>query len=37
VGNVPLKITMGDPPIEGEVVCKERLGGLLKHYERKAA
>jgi len=21
---------------KGEVVCKERLGGLLKHYERKA-
>lgn len=37
VGNVPLTINAGDPPTEGEVVCKERLGGLLKHYERKAA
>ena len=37
VGNVPLKICPGDPPTEGEVVCQERLGGLLRHYERKAA
>ena len=27
VENIPL----------GEVVCRERLGGLLRHYERKAA
>ena len=37
VGNAPLKICPCDPPTEGEVVCKERLGGLLRHYERKAA
>jgi hypothetical protein len=24
-------------PAAGEVVCKERLGGLLKHYYRQAA
>jgi hypothetical protein len=22
---------------EGEIVCRERLGGLLKHYHRRAA
>ena len=37
VGNVPLKIHEGEPPMEGEVVCHERLGGLLKHYQRHAA
>jgi hypothetical protein len=26
-----------DYPSEGEIHCKERLGGLLKHYYRKAA
>jgi hypothetical protein len=30
------------PPVEGgiameEVICEERLGGLLKHYYRRAA
>ena len=40
-GNLPL--SMDKPPDEveclgpGDVVCRERLGGLLKHYERKAA
>jgi putative transposase len=24
-------------PCEGEVLCRERLGGLLRHYYRKAA
>ena len=36
LGNVPvsgLPLGTGD----GEVVCRERLGGLLKHYERTAA
>jgi len=38
-----LKTTMKDPPPEmttiplDDVVCHERLGGLLKHYERRAA
>ena len=33
--NVPLS---GLPPARhGEIVCRERLGGLLKHYERVAA
>jgi putative transposase len=27
----------GPPPNAAEVVCKERLGGLLKHYSRRAA
>ena len=37
-------IMPGKPPPEdesiprlGDVVCRERLGGLLKHYERRAA
>jgi len=35
LGNVPLS---GLPATgNGEVVCRERLGGLLKHYERRAA
>jgi len=35
LGNVPLS---GSPPVgDGEVECRERLGGLLKHYERVAA
>jgi len=25
------------PPTEGKIVCEEHLGGLLKHYYRKAA
>jgi len=28
---------LNSPPTSGEVVCRERLGGLLKHYERAAA
>jgi putative transposase len=27
----------GPPPAPGELVCEERLGGLLKHYTRRAA
>jgi putative transposase len=34
-GNVPL--TGDSAPTEGDVVCRERLGGLLRHYYRKAA
>lgn len=37
VANVPLRPYEGEPPTEGEVVCHERLGGLLKHYQRQAA
>src|SRR6266852_1898182 len=37
VGNVSLKVAADDPASEGEIVCHERLGGVLKHYERKAA
>jgi putative transposase len=37
VGNAPLKINPGEPAPEGEVVCHERLGGVLKHYQRQAA
>ncbi len=25
------------PPMEGEIACRERLGGLLKSYYREAA
>jgi putative transposase len=35
LGNVPLS---GLPETgDGEIVCREWLGGLLKHYERRAA
>jgi transposase InsO family protein len=38
VGNVPLaQASDGPPPEKGRVLCKERLGGLLRHYYRKAA
>jgi putative transposase len=33
-GNVPL--TPAAAPPEGEVRCRERLGGLLRHYYRRA-
>jgi len=40
-GNVPLTGEWPEPedgkPPDGEIVCQQRLGGLLKHYERKAA
>ena len=43
--NVPLPVAQdddaGEPRVlpfpSGEVVCRERLGGLLKHCHRKAA
>jgi putative transposase len=42
LGNVPLGMSSVVPePVEampvGDLVCHERLGGLLKHYERNAA
>lgn len=42
VGNVPLSEVGSDAPPtlpfpSGEVVCQERLGGLLRHYHRSAA
>lgn len=42
LGNRPPNATeaaeeIGMPPPAGEVICHERLGGLLKHYERAAA
>ena len=36
VGNV-LLFPVGEPANDGPVACKERLGGLLKFYHRKAA
>src|SRR5262245_46733988 len=41
-GNVPLpQADVAEPPVlpfpSGEVRCRERLGGLLKHYHREAA
>jgi len=41
-GNVPLAVAdADDPPAvqfpEGKVECRERLGGLLRHYYRAAA
>jgi hypothetical protein len=42
VGNVPLPYAAEDesrilPFPSGEVMCRERLGGLLKHYYHEAA
>lgn len=34
--NLPLS-GGGPPEPEGEIICHERLGGLLKHYTRRAA
>lgn len=40
-GNLPLSMDQPPDPVEslgpGDVVCHERLGGLLRHYVRKAA
>jgi len=35
-GNLPLG-GAGPDPGGGEVLCRERVGGLLKHYNRRAA
>jgi len=35
-GNVPLTRSL-QPEAEGEIVCRERLGGVLRHYYREAA
>jgi putative transposase len=38
LGNEPLlKLPPAEPILGGEIVCEERLGGLLKHYVRRAA
>jgi putative transposase len=37
IGNELLTPPAQPPPDEGEVVCESRLGGLLKHYHRRAA
>lgn len=41
MGNKPLTgdwpTENGQLPDDSQIVCRERLGGLLKHYERKAA
>lgn len=38
MGNQPLlRLADAESAEDGEVVCEERLGGLLKHYYRKAA
>ena len=37
MGNSPLTEPTGTVPTDGEVRCQERLGGLLRHYYRKAA
>ena len=40
-GNLTLSVADGDAPptvpIEGRVECRERFGGLLRHYYRAAA
>ena len=35
--NSPLTGSVGETPSDGEILCQERLGGLLRHYYRKAA
>jgi hypothetical protein len=35
--NLPLTGDWSAPPSDGEIVCRERLGGLLRHYYRRAA
>jgi hypothetical protein len=35
LGNVPLNPVADEPQAEGEIVCHECLGGLLKHFERQ--
>ncbi len=37
IGNRLIVEPPGAPPGSGEIVCEERLGGVLKHYHRKAA
>jgi transposase InsO family protein len=36
LGNAPIEPRLGEPPIEGEIVVDERLGGLLRSYRRSA-
>lgn len=35
--NVPLTGDWSEPAIAGEIKCKKRLGGVLRHYYREAA
>lgn len=37
LGNRRIIAPAHDPPTKGRVYCKQRLGGLLKSYYRKAA
>jgi putative transposase len=40
IGNVPLNVIplpASGPPDPGKIKCDSRLGGLLRHYSRKAA
>jgi putative transposase len=37
IGNTPIAPVATPPPIQSEIHCRERLGGLLKHYHRQAA
>jgi len=37
LGNVLIFPAGAPPPSDGRVVCRERLGGLLKSYDRPAA
>jgi putative transposase len=36
-GNMPLTACASPPAAEGAVACRERLGGVLRHYYRSAA
>ena len=36
IGNVPIE-PADEQPVVGKMQCKQRLGGMLKHYHRKAA
>jgi hypothetical protein len=36
-GNAPLIPTTATAATDGEIICRERLGGVLRHYYRAAA
>ena len=37
IGVISMPLRGGEPPELAEVECSERLGGLLRHYHRRAA
>jgi hypothetical protein len=37
LGNELIEKPSGEPNMDGAVNCQERLGGVLKYYDRRAA